>query len=174
MIVWINGPFGGGKTTAARLLTARLDRMRVFDPEWVGYLLRDHLRDHEFDDFQDLPSWRRLVPIVAAELHHATGDSLVAVQTVLNPQYWNELALGLQFAKIPLVHVVLDVDERTLRQRIDADQVELAAAEWRLDKIGAFLAARDWLTDAADVVVDTSRLEPDHVVDRIVEQLPPP
>lgn len=171
MIVWINGPFGGGKTTAARLLTERIPRMRVFDPEWVGYLLRDHLRDHEVDDFQDLPSWRRLVPIVAAELHHTTGDSLVAVQTVLNQQYWTELALGLGLADIPLVHVLLDVDEGTLRHRIDADEVELGAAQWRHDHVPTFLAARDWLTGTADIVVHTAGLDPEHVVDRIVERL---
>lgn len=171
MIVWINGPFGGGKTTTARLLTERIAHTRLFDPEWVGYLLRDHLRDHEVDDFQDLPSWRRLVPIVAAELHHATGDSLVAVQTVLTQQYWNELALGLDLADIPVVHVLLDVDEGTLRHRIDADEVELAAAPWRHDHVPTFLAARDWLTGTADVVIDTSGLDPEHVVDRIVERL---
>ena len=171
MIVWINGPFGGGKTTTARLLTERLARTRVFDPEWVGYLLRDHLGDQVFDDFQDLPSWRRLVPIVAAELHRTTGDTLVAVQTVLNRQYWDELTLGLRLADIRLVHVLLDVDGDTLRRRIDADERELGAAQWRHDHVPTFLAARGWITGAADVVVDTAGLAPEHVVYRIVEQV---
>ena len=171
MIVWINGPFGGGKTTTARIVTERIARLRAFDPEWVGYLLRDHLRDQEIDDFQDLPSWRRLVPIVAAELHRTTGDSLVAVQTVLNQQYWNELSLGLDLADLALVHVVLDVDEGTLRSRIDADEVELGAAGWRHDHVPAFLAAREWLIGTADLVIDTAGLAPDQVADRIVERL---
>jgi hypothetical protein len=39
MIVWINGAFGSGKTTTAGLLTKRLDGAKLFDPEYVGYLL---------------------------------------------------------------------------------------------------------------------------------------
>ena len=39
MIVWINGAFGSGKTTTAGLVTKRLDGAKLFDPEYVGYML---------------------------------------------------------------------------------------------------------------------------------------
>ena len=83
MLVWINGTFGVGKTTTARALHERAG-WPVFDPEHVGYLVGGHLRDHEFDDFQDLAPWRRLVPVVANELFEFRGQpTLVAVQSVL-------------------------------------------------------------------------------------------
>lgn len=39
MIIWINGAFGGGKTTLAEELQRRLPHAILFDPEYVGYLL---------------------------------------------------------------------------------------------------------------------------------------
>lgn len=81
MIVWINGTFGVGKTTTASQLVTLSDRLRVFDPEWVGYLLKANLADQPFTDFQQLSAWRRLVPHVADEIIRLTGQSLVTVQS---------------------------------------------------------------------------------------------
>ncbi len=158
MIVWINGTFGVGKTTTAREIAKRSDRWRLFDPEHVGYLLTAHLSDFEFDDFQDLPPWRRLVPIVAKELIDETGDDLLAVQTVLVEEYWRQLRAGLEERRIKVLHVVLDADEATLRARILDDEVEREAEQWRLDHVGTFAAARPWLLESADLVVDTTQL----------------
>ena len=40
MIIWINGAFGAGKTTLADELGGRLPDAVLFDPEYVGYILR--------------------------------------------------------------------------------------------------------------------------------------
>ncbi|GAA5154031.1 hypothetical protein GCM10023321_25230 [Pseudonocardia eucalypti] len=40
MLMWINGPFGGGKTQTACELHRRLPGSLVCDPEEVGYGLR--------------------------------------------------------------------------------------------------------------------------------------
>jgi adenylylsulfate kinase-like enzyme len=37
VIIWLNGPFGGGKTTTASELHTLLPSSRLFDPEMVGY-----------------------------------------------------------------------------------------------------------------------------------------
>ncbi len=44
----------------------------------------NNLADHEFTNFQHLPPWRTLVPVVADEVARVTGQGLVAVQTVLH------------------------------------------------------------------------------------------
>jgi AAA domain len=110
VIIWLNGTFGAGKTTTARQLATRLRDSRVFDPELVGCLLAAALDDHEFKDFQDLPPWRQLVPVVTAAIAGFTGQHLIAVQTVLREDYWKELVSGFDRAQLDVFHVLLHVD----------------------------------------------------------------
>ena len=169
VIVWVNGTFGVGKTTTAEAVIDRTG-WRLFDPEHVGYLLAGNLRDLEFDDFQDLPPWRALVPAVADEIYRFSNpETMVAVQTVLVESYWRELRAGLGERALPVFHVVLDCDEQTLRRRIEDDEIEVEAREWRLDHIARFGEARPWLTQSADLLVDTTNLAADEVARIVVE-----
>jgi hypothetical protein len=47
--------------------------------------------------------------------------------------------------------------------------VEAAAEPWRLRHLPAFAEARPWLAERADLIVDTTRLSPAGVADRIWE-----
>jgi adenylylsulfate kinase-like enzyme len=167
VIVWLNGTFGAGKTTTAVLLAARDDRLRTFDPEWVGYLLRANLSDHPVTDFQQWPSWRMLTPVVIDEVARFTGQHLVAVQTVLVEDYWHELRTGLDALGHEVLHVLLEADEAVLTARIDADEVEAAARGWRLERLPVYAGARPWMVEAADLVVDTTDLTPEQAADAI-------
>ena len=156
MIVWLNGTFGVGKTTTSSALVADGERWRQFDPEWVGYMLANNLPDHAVTDFQQYPSWRRLVPLVADEIIQVTGQDLVAAQTVLVEDYWHELSRGLGQLGHEVFHVVLDADADTLHARIDADDVEPERIRpWRHAHVEDYEAALAWLRPAADLVVDT-------------------
>lgn len=169
MIIWLNGTFGVGKTTTADLVCGQTD-CKPFDPEHVGYLVGGAAQrwGHDFDDFQDLPPWRALVPVVAAELHRLARAPLVAVQTVLNEQYWAELSTGLADQGLPVVHLVLDCKPDELRRRIKADEVEAQARQWRLDHVETFERSRPWMSAAADAVVDTTSLSPDQVATEVL------
>ena len=157
MVVWLNGAFGVGKTSTANAIAERsAGSLRIFDPEWVGFMLRANLDGLQFDDFQDLPSWRSLVPRVACEIASLTNDDLLAVQTVLVECYWTEIRLGFERLGTDLLHVVLDCDEDVLRARIADDVVEPGAAQWRLDHVERFSSARSWMIAEADMVVDVS------------------
>src|SRR5262245_62039840 len=64
MIVLINGSFGVGKTTIAKLLRNSLPGSAIYDPEWVGFVLRRlpkwiKLKGAGSDDYQDIVLWRR-------------------------------------------------------------------------------------------------------------------
>ena len=167
MIIWLNGAFGAGKTTTGALLTQKSPRLRLFDPEWVGYMLRPNLTDHPVTDFRHWESWRVLTPIVADELVRFSGQSLVAPQTVLEETYWDELETGLSERGHDVLHVLLEPEESILRSRIEADQVEVAAKPWRLDHISKYEGARPWLLSRADFVLDTTHLTPQQAADRI-------
>jgi adenylylsulfate kinase-like enzyme len=158
LIIWLNGTFGSGKTSTAAELTARLPGARLFDPEWVGYMLKANLADLEFTDFQQLPPWRRLVPVVLSEVASLTGQHLIAVQTVLVESYWEELRAGLAACSLDIFHVLLHADPAVLAQRIRADQVESRACQWRLEHLADYAAARPWMEAAADLVVDSTAL----------------
>jgi predicted kinase len=55
MVILINGSFGVGKTTVARLLRDALPGSVIYDPEWAGFVLRRRprrgRRSRASDDF---------------------------------------------------------------------------------------------------------------------------
>lgn len=55
MMIWINGPFGVGKTTAGKSVVAAQPAFRLFDPEAVGYMLMHSMKDQTFDNFRICP-----------------------------------------------------------------------------------------------------------------------
>lgn len=157
MIVWLNGTFGVGKTTTSGKLVTDDDQLRHFDPEWVGYMLTNNLPDHAVTDFQQYPSWRRLVPLVADEIIQFTGQYLVAAQSVLVEEYWHGITKGLANLGHEVFHVVLVVDADTLHARIDSDQEEpVRIRPWRHRHVEVYQSALTWLRPAADLVVDTA------------------
>lgn len=168
MIIWVNGTFGVGKTTTAGHVVQQDPRLRLFDPEWVGYMVANNLSDHPVADFQHHESWRFLTPVVADELIRFTGQNLVAVQTVLNEQYWDELKAGLLARGQAVFHVVLEADMDEVRRRIDSDEVEVNARAWRHEHLPVYQQAREWLTRRADLVVNTSELDASDVASQIL------
>jgi AAA domain len=168
VVIWINGASGSGKSTTSIALKERLPDWRLYDPEVVGFVLRQFLEDRWPGDFQRWPGWRRLVVTVADELMRESGDPLIAMQAVSRRDYWDELRAGFTRADIDLRHVVLDPSESALRARIEASE---EAQEWRLDHIAEYIDARGWLLPAADLVIDTSDLLPEETARRIAAWL---
>ncbi|MFD9126143.1 NUDIX domain-containing protein [Kitasatospora sp. NPDC059571] len=169
MIVWVNGTFGAGKTTACRELVELLPGSLLYDPELTGAELCRLLpadRLAPVADFQDLPSWRRLVPEVAAALLTEIPGPLVVPMTLLREDYRDEIFGGLAARGIAVHHLVLDAEETILRARIEAREEhpgDEAASEavrtWCRDHLPAYRAARRWLARDAHLV-DTARLTP--------------
>src|SRR5215470_17645368 len=155
MIIWLNGTFGAGKTATAKEQLPLVPDTRLFDPETVGYMLRPNLADRPVSDFQHWPPWRPLVVATAVELARYTGQHLIAPQTILTRSYLAEIAAGLRAARLTLFHVLLDADDEALRSRIEASD---EATQWRLDHLGMYRAARAWMREDADLVLDITAL----------------
>lgn len=167
MIIWVNGTFGAGKTTTSQVLAGRRPELRLFDPEWVGYMLRPNLTDYPVRDFRDWESCRILTPIVADEMVRFSRQSLVAPQTVLEETYWDQLVHGLSQRGHDVLHVLLDADESVLRARIEADMELAVARQGRLDHLSRYAEARTWMSQRADLVVDTTNITPDQAADAV-------
>lgn len=58
MLLWINGPFGGGKTQTAHEIRRRLPGSIICDPELLGFGLHRMMPPTLRGDFQDLTAWR--------------------------------------------------------------------------------------------------------------------
>ncbi|WP_088288739.1 AAA family ATPase [Kineosporia sp. A_224] len=88
MLVWINGPFGVGKTQTAFELHRRLPGSVVCDPEEIGYGLHRVLPPALRSDFQDLRAWRDGV-VETLDLALTRHDGVVlAPMTVTEPTYF--------------------------------------------------------------------------------------
>jgi hypothetical protein len=178
MIIWINGPFGGGKTSLADGLLGRLEGASLFDPEEVGFMLRALLPDRA-RDFQDLPPWRPLVAATAVELYRYHGGApLVAPMTLLRREYATEIFDAIRMLGITVRHLILHVDTPVLVERIAGHDMfpdDVAhngkVQEFRTRKVPAYeLAYRDWLTDAGEVI-DTTTLAPRDVLESALNVL---
>ena len=95
MIVWINGAFGSGKSTTAGLVVEMLDRAKLFDPEYVGYMLMPFV-ESPTGDFQDLPLWRHLVIETMTGLVQEYPHPWVAPMSLINAAYRAEILGGIR------------------------------------------------------------------------------
>ncbi|WP_316528340.1 AAA family ATPase [Kitasatospora brasiliensis] len=173
MIVWINGPFGGGKTTLATTLRQELPGAVLFDAEEIGILLRQAFPG-KHEDFQDFPSWRPLVAQFAVHCHRENnGHPVLIPMTLLRQDYAAEIHGTIRAAGIPLTHLLLHADPDTVSARIDAG-TEFPDDEVRSEKVRAFrrrklpayvAAYAQWLATDADAI-DTTHLTARHVADR--------
>jgi hypothetical protein len=136
MIVWLNGPFGVGKTAVARALLEAKPEWALLDPEVRGAeLVR---RWPGVDDFQDLPDWRKAVVEDAVE-RVGTGD-LVIPMTIWRLEYYREIMDGLKGAA-EVRPFRLTASEASLRERIEHDRVEPGAVAWRMDRLATGVQA---------------------------------
>ncbi|MFD5467492.1 AAA family ATPase [Kitasatospora sp. NPDC127059] len=177
-MIWINGPFGGGKTTLATTLLAELPGAVLFDAEEVGFLLRAVFPD-KYRDFQDIPAWRPLVAEVAIRCHAENdGNPVIIPMTLLRQDYAAEIHGAIRVAGIPLQHFLLHADPDTVSARIDAS-IEFPDDEARSEKVRAFrrrklpvyTEAHDgWLAADAEVI-DTTHLIPRQVTDQALKSI---
>ncbi|RKE16981.1 AAA family ATPase [Streptomyces sp. TLI_171] len=118
MLVWINGPFGGGKTQTAHELVRRLPGAVVCDPEHLGFGLHRMLPPGLRGDFQDLPAWRHgTVEMLdlAARRHPGT---VVVPMTVTDARYFAETVGRLRELGHDVRHFTLLADRATVLRRL--------------------------------------------------------
>jgi hypothetical protein len=101
MIVVINGSFGVGKTTVAKLVREAFPGSAVYDPEWVGMALMRlpkwvGLKGAGTDDFQDIELWRGLTVAGVRLFSHFASGTLIVPMTFSRHAYLDEVVAGLR------------------------------------------------------------------------------
>lgn len=92
VLLWINGPFGGGKTQTAYELRRRLPGSVVCDPEHIGFGLHRALPAELREDFQDLAAWRQGVyEVLDLALRRRRGGPVIVPMTLVEPGYFAEV-----------------------------------------------------------------------------------
>ncbi|WP_225638599.1 AAA family ATPase [Streptomyces solaniscabiei] len=118
MLLWINGPHGGGKTQTAHEIRRRLPGSVICDPEHAGFGLRRMLPPELRGDFQDLVSWRQGV-VEVLDLALARHDGVVIVpMTVTDPGYFAETVGRLRELGHDVHHFTLLAERETVLRRL--------------------------------------------------------
>ncbi|MFC9993623.1 AAA family ATPase [Nocardia sp. NPDC127526] len=118
MLLWINGPFGGGKTQTAFELHRRLPGSVVCDPEEVGFGLHRIIPRELRGDFQDLPAWRQGV-YEALDLVLSKHDGpVIAPMTVVESAYFAETVGRLREKGHDVRHFALLAEPETVLKRL--------------------------------------------------------
>lgn len=95
MIVWLNGPFGVGKSSTAAQLASLLPKARFVDPERLGGVLHFTIGWLRPGDFQNLWVWRRGT-VLLTRWAARRGTVVVVPMSVLRPSVLDELMRGLR------------------------------------------------------------------------------
>ncbi|MFD9496540.1 AAA family ATPase [Streptomyces sp. NPDC060005] len=118
MLLWINGPFGGGKTQTAHEIRRRLPGSVICDPEHPGFGLRRMLPPELRGDFQDLASWRQgVVEVLDLTLGRRDGV-VIAPMTVTDPRYFAETVGRLRELGHDVRHFTLLAERETVLGRL--------------------------------------------------------
>jgi len=118
MLLWINGPFGGGKTQTAHEIQRRLPGSIICDPEEVGFGLRRMTPSYLRHDFQDYSSWRQGVFEVLDEVLAKHAGVVIVPMTIVEPRYYEETVGRLRGRGHDVRHFALLADRQIVLRRL--------------------------------------------------------
>ncbi|EGX59804.1 hypothetical protein SZN_10978 [Streptomyces zinciresistens K42] len=172
LIVWVNGAFGSGKSTLVDELRPRWPEALVYDPEMIGFVLRE-IVEVPTGDFQDLRLWRRQVADLAVGLVEEYHRPILVPMTLVNSGYADEIFNALEDAGIGVHHFFLKVPREVLEKRIegrsftpDTPEQDERVRRWCKDRIESCMAAVDALP--SDTVFLDGELTPQELADQVL------
>jgi hypothetical protein len=147
MLIWINGPFGGGKTQTAYEIERRLPGSVVCDPELVGFGLHRMTPRALRSDFQDMPAWRQGVLEVLDLVLTKHDGPVIAPMTLINSSYFDEIIGRLRDSGHDVRHFALLARKDTVLRRLSgrglgffvSRQTALRLESFALSKLDACL-----------------------------------
>lgn len=142
MLVWINGPFGGGKTATAFELQRRLPGSVVCDPEHLGFGLRRMLPPALRTNFQDLRAWRSGVHEVLDLTARNCEGPVIVPMTLIDSRYFAQIVGRLRDDGHDVRHFALLAERATVLRRLNRRGFGygLRRERWAVDRLDQCLA----------------------------------
>ena len=169
MIIWINGSFGVGKTTTAKLLQNKLEKAHIYDPEQVGYFLWDNFPPEmaRQGDFQDMAIWRSINYQVIKHLYATYDGDIIIPMTLANRQYYDEIISRLEQDGILVRHFILTASKKRIvsRLRVRGDE----SGCWAEQQVERCLAAYEH--DIPGIALNTDEMDAETVANCILKML---
>lgn len=119
MILFVNGPFGVGKTAITEQLATRLPGCLVIDPEKAGHMLWSQL-PHELrrEEFELEPVWPPLTRCLVEEVAAAYQREILVPMTIVRPTVFDGIVGALRRQGRPVRHITLMARPETIRARL--------------------------------------------------------
>ena len=137
MIIMINGSFGVGKTTVAKLLRDSLPGSVIYDPEWAGSVLMRlpkwvRLRGSGSDDFQHIALWRKSAVAGVRLFRLLASGPVIVPMTFSRRAYFAEVVTGVKRLDPELRMFCLKASLPIVRGRLveRGSKIEGPGSEW--------------------------------------------
>lgn len=169
MIIWLNGAFGSGKSTVAQILTEKIGKSYIYDPEEVGFFLWDVFPEEmkRKGNFQHIPLWRDFNFRILRYISSQYDGTVIVPMTIYTPEYYGEIIGHLAADGICLRHFILDAEKETLLKRLM--QRGESEDSWAARHIDICLKA--FAEDIKDEKIRTDDISAEEVADEILRRL---
>ncbi len=166
MIIWINGAFGSGKTQTAYELHRRIKNSYVYDPENIGFFIRDNV-PHELKngDFQNYCLWRTFNFDMLSYIAKNYDGIIIVPMTITNRQYYDEI-IGELLKKFTIRHFILSAKKETILKRLGR-RFETKNS-WAAQQIDRCIEA--FSTSITEIKIQTDDMTIDEVIQEIAKQ----
>ncbi|MFT8348380.1 tunicamycin resistance protein [Clostridium saccharoperbutylacetonicum] len=169
MIVWINGPFGVGKSSTAELLHSKIESSHLYDPEQVGYFLWDNFPKEmkEKGDFQELEIWRSINYQIIKHMDDNYNGIIIIPMTITNIEYYNQIMGRLLEDGVKVYHFILNAYKEEIKHRlISRGEREESWAEQQIDR-----CLHAFKFNINGEKINTNNLKIEQVVDIIMKRI---
>jgi hypothetical protein len=117
VLLWINGPLGGGKTATAFELHRRIEGSLVCDPECLGKGLHRMLPPRLQTDFQRFAAWRQGVHEVLDLVASRCTGPIIVPMLLVEPDYFAQTVGRLREDGHDVRHFTLLAERATVVRR---------------------------------------------------------
>jgi hypothetical protein len=167
VILFLNGAFGIGKTTVARLLRRRIPHSAIYDPELAGLALQRlaRLGGRDIRDFQDMRLWRSLTAL-GLRLTRLVRPNVIVPMAISDERVLGEFLGAAAALDSDVRHYCLVAPEDVVHARLDARGATRHGNAWEYRRAAECCVAHG--SPAFAVQVDAAQRTPHQLADAIV------